>query len=232
MSQHSPDDRQYAPATQRNRHAILEVLQQYLPQPGVILEIASGTGEHACFFAEKLPHCQWVPSDTNELAIRSIEAWGREAKISNLYAPLLLDVTQSRWPIEPNIPLEPLSSQSASHPMNTSEQTQIQGIVNINMIHISPWAACEGLFAGASRVLTEEGVMYVYGPFIIDGRHTAPSNEAFDRSLRSRNPQWGVRDLEAVTAVAQENGFCRQAVLEMPANNLSVIFRHTGSAVG
>lgn len=232
MSQHLPDARQYAPATQRNRHAILEVLKQYLPKPGVILEIASGTGEHACFFAEQLAHSQWLPSDTYELALHSIEAWGRQANVPNLYTPLLLDVTQSPWPVETDRPLTPLVPEADPEAMKTLEPSQINGIVNINMIHISPWAACEGLFAGASRVLTTGGVLYLYGPFMRDGRHTAPSNEAFDRSLRSRNPQWGVRELEAVTEVAQQNGFRRQAVIEMPANNLSVIFSHAGSAVG
>ena len=225
MTQDFSDARQHAPATQRNRRPILEVLRQHIPTPGVVLEIASGTGEHACFFANHLPHCQWLPSDTNELSLRSIEAWRRQIDLPNLYPPILLDVTQAPWSIEQEnapIPAPPLEPDPALS--TTQIRPNIRAIVNINMIHISPWSACEGLFAGAGRLLPEGGVLYLYGPFKRDGQHTAPSNAAFDQSLRSRNAEWGVRDLDVVTAVAQSQGFLRQDVIPMPANNLSVIF--------
>ena len=225
MNHDFPDARQHAPATQRNRRPIVEVLKDHLPTTGVVLEIASGTGEHACFFANHLPHLQWLPSDINELSLRSIADWRSQIELPNLYPPILLDVTQSPWTIEQEsipIPSPPL----APDPRLTVPQirTHIQAIVNINMIHISPWSACEGLFAGAGRILPQGGVLYLYGPFKRDGAHTAPSNAAFDQSLRSRNPEWGIRDLDQVTAVAKEHGLSRQAVIPMPANNFSVIF--------
>ena len=231
MNHDFPDARQHAPATQRNRRPIVEVLRKYLPKSGLVLEIASGTGEHACFFANHLRECQWQPSDMNDLSIHSIEAWRSQIKLPNLYPPTLLDVTASPWTVEQenvsSLPsaLEPNPDPELPKSLSTDQiRANLQAIVNINMIHISPWAACEGLFAGAERLLPPGGVLYLYGPFKRDGGHTAPSNAAFDQSLRSRDPEWGVRDLEQVTAVAERHGLSCQTVIPMPANNFSVIF--------
>ena len=165
------DARQYAPATLRNREPILEVLQQVLPPAGNILEIASGTGEHAIFFAPRLALRQWLPSEPNPLLRESIEAWHRSCVASNLHPPLDIDVCEPEWYRKLAI--------------------DIEAIVNINMIHIAPWSACLGLMAGAEKILTSQGLLYLYGPFKQGGQHTAPSNETFDRSLRRQNPEWG-----------------------------------------
>lgn len=226
------DARQHAPATQRNRRPIVEVLETYLPQSGLVLEIASGTGEHACFFANHLSHCQWLPSDINDSALKSIEAWRSSIELPNLYSPILLDVTESTWPVEQesfelSSPTVRPDSEPTAKPLQGSLHAHIQAIVNINMIHISPWSACESLFAGAERLLPPGGILYLYGPFKRDDVHTAPSNAAFDQSLRSRNPKWGIRDLDQVTTVAERHGFSRKTIIPMPANNFSVIFTAT-----
>jgi Protein of unknown function (DUF938) len=213
-----PDDRQYAPATQRNREPILEVLQQVLPNTGAVLEISSGTGEHAAFFAAHLHPRQWLPSDPNPIARASIAAWRHSSQTENLWPPIALDVSDSIWPIEQTPLPEPLQGLDLQH-------NPIQAIVNINMIHIAPWSACLGLMAGAGRILSAGGILYLYGPFKQQGAHTAPSNAAFDQSLQNQNPAWGVRDLEAVIAVAQAQGFSLLKTVSMPANNLSVIFQ-------
>ncbi|MDX2097661.1 MAG: DUF938 domain-containing protein [Leptolyngbyaceae cyanobacterium bins.59] len=203
------DDRQYAPATERNREPILAVLQRVLPPEGTVLEIASGTGEHAVFFAPRLHPRLWQPSDPNPIAHRSIAAWKDQYPAENLQPPILLDVSQDVWPVE------------------TGEVTlvaPIRAIVNINMIHISPWQTCLGLMAGAKRILPPEGILYLYGPFKQGGQHTAPSNEQFDEMLQSQNPEWGVRDLEEVIAVAAEQGLQWRETIAMPANNLSVVW--------
>ena len=199
------DAKRYAPATERNRLPILEVLQRYLPSTGNVLEIAGGTGEHGVFFASQFPKVQWYPSDPNPEARASIAAWRNEYTGDNLQPPLEIDVMDASW-----------SSQVDSITINT--------VVNINMIHISPWAACEGLIQGAGKLLSSGEILYLYGPYKREGKHTAPSNAAFDISLQSRNPLWGVRDLETVVAEANKNGLSLQEVVEMPANNLSVIF--------
>ena len=198
------DPRQFAPATQRNRQPILEVLSQVLPVNCNVLEIASGTGEHAAFFASHLPGCQWIPSDPNPLARASIDAWRDYFSLTNLYPTLDINAEDSSWKIEPNLP--------------------INALVNINMIHISPWSTCLGLMAGANQILAKDNILYLYGPFKIDGRHTAPSNLAFDRSLQSQNSAWGVRNLEDVIDVAKTQGFTLLKTVQMPANNLSVVF--------
>lgn len=198
--------KRYAPATDRNREPILSVLRDVLPRSGVVLEIASGTGQHAAYFAPCFPELTWQPSDPDPELLASIEAWRAESGAPNLRAPVRLDVTEEAWGVD-----------SAS------------AIVCINMIHIAPWAACEGLFRGAARLLPEWAPLYLYGPFRFDGRFTAPSNEAFDGSLRSTDPAWGVRDLADVTALAGRSGFEREAVIAMPANNHSIVFRR-GSA--
>jgi hypothetical protein len=204
-----PDARKYAPATQRNREPILEVLLQVLPPTGTILEIASGTGEHSIFFAPRLSPRQWLPSDPNPELRASIAAWAEHFPSDNLFPPLELDATQPTWQVE----IE-----------QTSNYSPIVAIVNINMIHISPWSACLGLMAGARRILPPGGILYLYGPFKQGGEHTAPSNAAFDESLRAQNPEWGVRNLEEVIAVASKEHLNFKATHQMPANNLSVVF--------
>lgn len=196
------DTRRRAPATSRNREVILDVLRGELPAAGIVLEIAAGTGEHAVFFAAAFPGLLWQPTDPDPDALDSIAAWRRHAGLANLREPLRLDVHEASWPIE-----------------------RADVIVCINMIHISPWSATGALFTGADRILGDAGLVYLYGPYRIDGVPTAPSNEAFDRQLRAQDPGWGLRDLEAVVAVGREHGFVLEKTVEMPANNLSVVFR-------
>ncbi len=203
------DPRIFRPHVARNRDPILNVLRRALPPRGLVLEIASGSGEHAVYFARALPSLTWQPTDRDAEALASIAAHRAAADAPNLLPPLPLDVTAQVWPL-----------------------AQAEAIVCCNMIHIAPWAACEGLIAGAARVLTAGGVLYLYGPYKIGGRHTAPSNAAFDTDLRARNPAWGIRDLDEVTALAESRGLVRVDTVEMPANNLSAIFqRQTPAAV-
>lgn len=213
----SLDLRRYAPATERNREPILAVLQQVLPPTGTILEISSGTGEHSIFMAPQLAPRYWLPSDPNPEARASIAAWQQSVPCDNIYPPIDLDASSSEWSIE-----------SGSVPIHDLTQQPITAIVNINMIHIAPKSAYLGLFAGAQRILPIGGILYLYGPFKQGGVHTAPSNEAFDASLRSQNPEWGVRDLEEIITVAQSHNLALQKVYPMPANNLSVIFKVIG----
>ncbi|MEM8502692.1 MAG: DUF938 domain-containing protein, partial [Cyanobacteria bacterium P01_D01_bin.1] len=204
-------------ATERNRQPILEVLQRVLPNSGTVLEIASGTGEHATFFAPRLSHLSWLPTEPDLESRASVAAWVNALPSKNLLPPLALDVSQRPWPVE-----------SADFDIAGS----ITAIVNINMLHISAWEMCDHLMAGARRVLPPDGVLYLYGPFKRDGKQTAPSNEAFDAMLRDRNPSWGIRDLEAVNVIAQQHSLSLTEVVPMPANNFSVIFRRavaTGS---
>lgn len=203
------DDRQFAPATQRNREPILEVLQRILPSTGTILEIASGTGEHAVFFAPRLSGRKWLPTDINYLSLASISAWLKHSPSDNIYPPILLDVCANIWSIE----------------QEKQYLDEITAIVSINMIHIAPWSACLGLMAGAGRILPPNGILYLYGPFKQNGQHTAPSNATFDESLKSQNAEWGVRDLDdVITAAKTQNLYWRETV-SMPANNLSVVFQ-------
>ena len=199
------DLRRYAPATERNREPILAILQQVLPPTGTILEISSGTGEHAVFMAPQLAPRYWLPSDPNPDARASIAAWQQFAQCDNIYPPLDLDASSSEWLV--------------------SSKQPITAIVNINMIHIAPKAAYLGLLAGAKRVLPIDGILYLYGPFKQGGVHTAPSNAAFDASLQSQNPEWGIRDLEEIITVAHSYYLELQQVYPMPANNLSVVFK-------
>lgn len=198
------DGRQHAPATERNREHILEVLLRVLPEQGNILEIASGTGEHAVFFATHLRNSQWIPSDPNPLCRQSIEAWCANFPYNNIYPPLNIDAREKKWQIEPNIP--------------------IHSIVNINMIHIAPWTAFLGLLAGANSILPAGGILYLYGPYK-QGENTAQSNLAFDQSLRRQNPEWGVRELDLVVEEAKIAGFQLREIVPMPANNLSLLFQ-------
>ncbi len=194
--------KQTAPSVARNRDDILGVLRGVLPERGLVLEVASGSGEHGVYFAEELSDLTWQPSDRDPEALESIRAWSDEAGLPNLRAPLVLDVTSGDWGIE-----------------------SADAVVAINMLHISPWAACEGLMAGAVRVLPPGGVLYLYGAYLRSDRETAPSNLEFDRSLRKRNKEWGVRQLENVVDRAASSGLDLSEVLDMPNNNCSVVFR-------
>ena len=195
------DPRQYAPATLRNRDFILGILRDVLPTKGVILEIASGSGEHVVYFARNLPSLVFQPSDREPDALQSVAAWVKATRVTNVRAPVVLDASQSPWPI-----------------------ASADGIICINMVHISPWDATLGLIRGAAAILPPTAPFYLYGPYKREGFATTPSNQAFDRSLRDRNPTWGLRDLEAVAAIAQSVGFSVPTITEMPANNLSVVF--------
>jgi SAM-dependent methyltransferase len=200
MSTEPTDPRRSAGATQRNRVPILEVLRRVLPANALVLEVASGTGEHALFFAQSLPEIRWQPSDVDAAARDSIAAWC--ADTPNVQAPLALDVTEDVWPID-----------------------RADAVVCINMLHITPWRACGGLMRGASRVLGPGGVLYLYGPYRMGGAHTAPGNVAFDERLRGENQTWGVRDFEAVVACAEAEGLRFIEQVAMPANNFSLVFR-------
>ncbi len=195
-----------APAVARNRDPILAVLREVLPARGTVLEIASGTGEHAVYFAERLPGIVWQPTDPAPSALASVAAHRAATRLPNLLAPLALDVHEFPWPI-----------------------STADAILAINMIHIAPWTAAEALMAGAARVLAPGGVLYLYGPYREAGADWAPSNAAFDAQLKAQNPDWGVRDRDAVVALAQEHGLAFDRRIAMPANNLSLVFR---SAVG
>jgi len=191
-----------APAAERNAAPILDVLKTALPAHGTVLEIASGTGQHAAHFAAALPHLVWQPSDADPRARASIAAWGAHTGLANLLAPLDLDVLREPWPI-----------------------AAADAIVCINMIHISPWEATVALMQGAGARLPAGGVLVTYGPYRRGGAHTAPSNEAFDADLRARNPAWGVRDMEAVEKLAEAAGLICETRVAMPANNFSLVFR-------
>jgi len=191
----------HAPATARNRDPILDVLREVLPPSGLVLEVASGTGEHVRHFAEALPHLEWQPSDPDPDARASIATWCED--LPSICAPLALDASSPDWPIG-----------------------QADAILCINMVHISPWSATEGLFAGAARLLPSGGLLYLYGPYRRSDVPTAPSNEAFDASLKDRNPAWGLREMDDVIALAEQNGLSFERLVEMPANNLSLVFRH------
>jgi SAM-dependent methyltransferase len=194
------------PATGRNRDAILEVLRPALPPAGLVLEIASGSGQHAAYFAPALaPRLRWQPTDRDPELLPSIAAWSEG--LANVLPPVTLDVTERTWPV-----------------------ARADAIFCANMIHIAPWAACEGLMRGAGRILPPRGLLALYGPFMRGGEHTAPSNARFDSSLRARDPAWGVRDLDAVAACAAAQGLRLEAALAMPANNLTVLLRREGAA--
>ena len=200
--------KRFAPATERNRNPILSVLRAHLPASGTVLEVSSGTGQHAAHFAAQLPHLWWQPTEVGETNLASIAAWRDEVNVPNLLAPQALDVLDmTRWVEQATLP-EPVSA-----------------IVNINMVHIAPWSCCEALFHGSSRVLKSGDPLLLYGPFKQGGQHTAPSNSAFDAQLRSQDPRWGVRDVEAVIDTAGESAFEYKTDIPMPANNLMLLFR-------
>lgn len=191
-------------AAQRNRAPILAVLQRVLPASGRVLEIASGSGEHAVYFARALPALVWQPSDRDSAARASIAAWIVDAAPANVSAPLEVDVMRASW---------------------ASAVGAVDAVFCANMIHISPWAVCLGLLDGAGVLLGASAPLVLYGPYMRGGVHTAPSNAAFDADLRRRDPRWGIRDLDDVAREAGLRGFELAEVVEMPANNLTVVFR-------
>jgi len=196
----SAAERLDAPATGRNREPILAVLRRVLPAEGLVLEVASGTGQHAAWFGAALPGLVWQPTDRDPTHRASIAAWTEG--LPSVRPPLDLDTTRRPWPVQ-----------------------RADAVVCINMIHIAPWAACLGLLEGAAELLPPGAPLVLYGPYKRGGAHTAPSNAAFDADLRARDPTWGVRDLEAVQKAAA--GFVLEEVAEMPANNLTVVFRRS-----
>jgi len=203
------DPRLDFPATQRNADAILNVLKPLLGcDAKTVLEIASGSGQHAVHMTAACPKLTWWPTDLDPAHIASIDAWRERAGGNAIQPATFLDVTHADW-----------------RKSNTHWPHRFDAIVNANMIHIAPWRAAEGLIEGAARHLSDDGFLYFYGPFKQGGQHTADSNAAFDESLRARNPEWGVRDLDVVQDLAQQHGFVLHQTHQMPANNLSVVFR-------
>jgi Protein of unknown function (DUF938) len=193
--------KRFAPATQRNREPIIAVLADILPSIGTVLEVASGTGEHIVEFAAAFPHLQWQPSDYDATGLASIVAWTAESGCDNILPPLHIDASASDWPI-----------------------AATDAIICINMIHIAPWAAAEGLFAAASSLLPSDGLLYLYGPYLESEVPTAESNDMFDHSLKERNAEWGLRPLDDVVELAVRNGLRLTSRIDMPANNLSLVF--------
>ncbi|MEL7728827.1 DUF938 domain-containing protein [Citromicrobium bathyomarinum] len=194
--------RRESPAAQRNRAPIAQVLVEELPESGLVLEIASGTGEHAVHFAREFRDLQWQPSDPDPQARASIAAYVEDAALPNLRAPITLDASAGQWPI-----------------------AEAAALLCVNMVHISPWEATGGMFAGAARLLDVAAPLVLYGPYIEADVETAPSNLAFDESLKMRDPRWGLRDLADVDALAAANGFERTQRVAMPANNLMLVYR-------
>jgi SAM-dependent methyltransferase len=197
-------DRRFSPAVQRNRDPILAVLRTVLPSQGCVLELASGSGEHAVFFAPHFPNLTWQSSECHAELRASIEAWQAANPLPNLPAPLALDVRQPDWGYPP---------------------ASVVAVVCINLIHIAPWEVGLAVLQGSARVLQPDGILYLYGPYRRSGCHTAPSNATFDAQLKQQNPAWGVRDLEAVVGAAAEQGLVLDLLIPMPANNFSIILR-------
>lgn len=194
--------KRHAPATARNSEPLAEVLAEELPDRGLVLEVASGSGEHAVFLARQFPALEWQPSDVDLEALASVDAWAAEAAVANLRPAIALDAAQANWPI-----------------------AAADAVLCVNMVHISPWSAAVGLFTGAGRILTSGAPLVLYGPFIEPGRETAPSNLAFDQSLKQRNSEWGLRNTADLDALAADHGLRRTARHAMPANNLVLVYR-------
>ena len=190
-----------SPAAQRNREPIAAVLADWLSGSGLILEVASGSGEHAVHFAQAFPHIEWQPSDPDPQALLSIEAWRTDSGLANLREPVILDASAETWPVD-----------------------AAEAVLNINMVHISPWAAALGLLDGAARVLAPGGKLILYGPWTVEGFQTAPSNIAFDADLKRRNPAWGLRKVEEFAAEAEKRDLLLADQREMPANNRMLLF--------
>ena len=194
--------RRSAPAALRNREPIAEVLAQWLPERGLVLETASGSGEHAVYFAERFPDLEWQPSDLHPDALASIAAWLDESPLPNLRTPLIIDASSDDWPID-----------------------RADAVLSINMVHISPWESALGLLDGAARLLAPGAPLILYGPWLKDDVRTVESNIAFDADLKARDPRWGLRRVEDFAAAATERGFGLEATRAMPANNMMLLFR-------
>ncbi len=204
------DGRLDAPAFHRNHVPIWSVLSRWIEdKPGNVLEVGSGTGQHVIEFARKSPHVLWWPSDCDERNIESIDAWRRHAHLQNVEAARRLDLCALEWGL---------------NKADSATLSDLTAIFCANVLHISPWRTTLGLMWGASLRLHPGGRLFLYGPFKQDGRHTAPSNEAFDASLRARNPEWGVRDIADIRAVAEEHRLMLAEIEPMPANNMILIF--------
>ncbi len=199
------DARLFSPSAARNRDPVLKVLREVLPAKARLLEIASGTGEHAVHVCAALPQIEWQPSERDNAALASIAAWRAATDLPNLHAPLTIDVMAAEW------------WHAVAQPVHV--------VLSLNMIHIAPWGAAQGLFAGAGQLLGAEGTLILYGPFARGGVHTAPSNAAFDESLKSRDPEWGVRDIDDLDQLAREAGLVFERGFDMPANNQTLVFR-------
>jgi cyclopropane fatty-acyl-phospholipid synthase-like methyltransferase len=198
------DQRMFSPSAARNLEPILEVLSRVLPTQGVVLEIGCGTGEHAIGFAEAIPNLTWQPSDPDADARASTASWIKFTGLNNVLEPVDVDVCSRLWGVEQKAPFD--------------------AIVSINMIHIAPWTASLGLFAGAGRLLRAGGLLVLYGPFMRDGVHNAPSNAAFDSSLKTHNPSWGVRDIADLERVGEASRIRLRETINLPANNMLVVF--------
>lgn len=194
--------RRSAPAALRNREPIAEVLAEWLPESGTVLEIASGTGEHVVHFAERFPRITWQPSDLDPGALGSIAAWREAAALPNIKPPVVLDAASADWPID-----------------------RAKAVLSINMVHISPWASALGLLDGAGRLLAPSAPLILYGPWLRHATATAPSNLDFNEDLKRRNPQWGLRTVEVFVGAAEQRGFALEEQREMPANNLMLLLR-------
>lgn len=201
----APAEQRHAPATLRNRDAIVAVLRDILPDQGLILEIASGTGEHAVYFGRNFPDLTFQPSDPDPACCESIAAWTKREGVANILPPLQLDAQAAQWDVQ-----------------------DVAAILCINMVHISPWESSIGLFDKAGRLLAPGAPFFLYGPYLRAEVETAPGNLAFERSLKSRNLRWGLRDVADMDALAERNGFVRENLVEMPANNISLVYRKQG----
>lgn len=201
------DAREISPSAERNKQPILEVLTRVLPPQGLVLEIGSGTGQHVAHFAKALPALSFQPSEMDVARHASIQAWVASEHLQNVRPPLAIDLLAQPWPL-----------------------ASADAVLCINVIHISPWDATLALMAGAGAILPAGGVLVTYGPYLRDGAHTAPSNEAFDASLRARDPRWGVRDIDAVARVAAQAGLALEEIVPMPANNFTLVWRKAAAA--
>jgi SAM-dependent methyltransferase len=205
------DGRHFSPSAARNSGSIQEVLERVLPKSGIALEIGSGTGEHVICFARALPGLLWQPSDPDPAARASIEAWTAAEGLANVRAPVAIDTRHALWGVEDDAPFA--------------------AMISLNMIHIAPWESALGLLAGAGRLLRPDGRLYLYGPFMRGGAHTAPSNAAFDADLKRRDPRWGVRDIDDLIREAAPHGLDLREIIDMPANNLSLVLVKSGPAL-
>ena len=200
----SADQRMFSPSAARNSAPIVGVIKRVLPTTGVVLEIGCGTGEHAVCFAEAMPKLIWQPSDTDNDSRASTASWIKFVGLKNVLTPLDINVCSTSWGVEETAPFD--------------------AIVSINMVHIAPWTASLGLVAGAGRLLSDGGILVLYGPFMRGGLHNAPSNADFDASLKERNPSWGVRDIADLKRVGEASGLSLREIIEMPSNNAVIVF--------